>query len=67
MFANQSSSLFTPAIVLFCLSIFLGEPWLGEFRSHEWLAGEVARGKGRILPEAKAIPDSRFFTLWPLA
>jgi hypothetical protein len=43
---------FTPAIVLFCLPILLGEPWLGEFRSHVYLVGEVARGKGRILPEA---------------
>jgi hypothetical protein len=27
----------------------------------------VARGRGRILLEAWAIPDSRFFALWPLA
>jgi hypothetical protein len=46
MFVNQSSCCFIPAIVLLCLPIFLGEPWLGEFRLHEWLAGEVARGEG---------------------
>jgi hypothetical protein len=27
--------LFISAIVLFCLPAFLGEPWLGRFRSHE--------------------------------
>jgi hypothetical protein len=27
--------LFISAIVLFCLPIFLGEPWLGRFHSHE--------------------------------
>jgi hypothetical protein len=28
-------SFFALAIVLFCLPIFLGEPWLGKVRSHE--------------------------------
>jgi hypothetical protein len=29
--------------------------------------GKVVRGKGRILLEAWAIPDSPVFALWPLA
>jgi hypothetical protein len=28
-------SLFISTMVLFCLPAFLGEPWLGRFRSHE--------------------------------
>jgi hypothetical protein len=38
-----------------------------EFRSHEWLIGKAARGKGRVMLEAWAIPDSRFFAFWSLA
>jgi hypothetical protein len=36
-------------------------------RFREYLIGKVARGKGRILLEAWAIPDSRVFTFWPFA
>jgi hypothetical protein len=58
--------LFISAAVLFCLPLFFGEPRLGRFRSHELLVGKAARGKGRILLEALAIPGSRFFALWLL-
>jgi hypothetical protein len=51
--------LFITAAVLFCL-----QP--ARFLSHEHLVGKAARGKGRILLEAWAIPDSHFFAVWLL-
>jgi hypothetical protein len=52
---------------LFRLLPLLGRILAGMVRFREWPVGKVARGKGRILLEAWAIPDSHVFALWPLA
>jgi hypothetical protein len=39
----------------------------GRVHFRECLVGKVARGKGRILLDTWAIPDSHDFALWPLA
>jgi hypothetical protein len=54
-------------VALFRLFPFLGRILAGMIFFREWLIGKVARGKGRILLEAWAIPDSRIFAFWPLA
>jgi hypothetical protein len=54
-------------VALFHLFPLLGRILAGTVRLREKLIGKVARGKGRILLEAWAIPDSRVFAFWPLA